>query len=49
MLHTAVWVEGSVDACGTTRRWRSIYGAVVCVRCHPPADVAVGAAWEGEG
>jgi hypothetical protein len=26
----AVWVEGGVDACGTTRRWRSVYGAVVC-------------------
>jgi hypothetical protein len=35
-------------ACGTMRRWRSIYGAVVCVRCHPPPDVAAVAAWEGD-
>lgn len=43
----AVWVEGGVDACGTTRLWRSVYGVVVCVTCHPPADVAL-VAWEGE-
>src|SRR5262245_24972318 len=30
------------------RCWRSIYGAVVCARCHPPADVALVAGWEGE-
>ena len=24
-------------ACSTTRRWRSVYGAVVCAQCHPPA------------
>ena len=35
-------------ACGTTRRWRSVYGAVVCARCHPPVDAALVAAWEGE-
>jgi hypothetical protein len=33
--------------CHGTRRWRSIYGAVVCARCHPPADVALVTAWEG--
>jgi hypothetical protein len=33
-------------ACGTTRRWRSIYGAVVCARCHPPAHVTLVAGWE---
>jgi hypothetical protein len=47
---TPCWVQtpGSCYACGTTRRWRSIYGAVVCARCHPPADVALVAAWAGE-
>ena len=33
-------------ACGTRRRWRSSYGAVVCERCHPPPDAAAVAAWE---
>ena len=28
------------------RRWRSVYGAVVCARCHPPASPTLGAAWE---
>src|SRR5262249_46203455 len=27
-------------ACGTRRRWRSVYGVVICARCHPPADAA---------
>jgi hypothetical protein len=31
-----------------TWRWRSVYGAVVCARCHPPAEAALVAAWEGE-
>jgi hypothetical protein len=35
-------------ACGTTRRWRSVYGVLLCVRCHPPADAALVATWEGE-
>jgi hypothetical protein len=39
---------GTCYACGGTRRWRSVYGAVVCARCHPPADVALVAGWEGE-
>jgi len=26
------------------RHWHSIYGAVVCARCHPPADAALVAA-----
>ena len=43
----AGWVEGSADACGTTQRWRSVYGAVVCTRCHPPASPTLVAAWEG--
>jgi hypothetical protein len=29
------------------RRWRSVYSAVVCVKCHPPADAALVAPWEG--
>jgi hypothetical protein len=39
---------GACYACGTMRRWRSIYGAIVCARCHPPGDAALVAAWEGE-
>jgi hypothetical protein len=39
---------GTCYACGTTRRWRSVYGAMVCGICHPPADAALVAAWEGE-
>jgi hypothetical protein len=38
---------GACYACGTTRRWRSVYGAVICARCHPPGDVVLVAAWEG--
>ena len=37
---------GACYACGATRRWRSVYGAVVCVKCHPPAEAAL-VAWEG--
>jgi hypothetical protein len=39
---------GACYTCGTTQRWRSIYGAVVCRTCHPPADVALVAIWKGE-
>ena len=39
---------GACYACGTTRSWRSVYGAVVCARCHPPASPTLVAAWEGE-
>jgi hypothetical protein len=35
-------------ACGTMRRWCSVYGAVVCAQCHPPADAALVAVWAGE-
>jgi hypothetical protein len=35
-------------ACGTTRRWQSSYGAVVCARCHPPAAQLLVTAWEGK-
>jgi hypothetical protein len=34
--------------CHGTRRWRSIYGVVVCAQCHPPADAALVAGWAGE-
>ena len=34
--------------CHGTRHWRSIYGAVVCARCHPPAAAPLVAAWAGE-
>jgi hypothetical protein len=40
-------VPDACYACGTRRRWRSVYGAVVCARCHPPPDAAAVAAWEG--
>jgi hypothetical protein len=42
--HTSSWC---CPCCKGTWRWRSIYGAVVCARCHPPADMAL-VAWEGE-
>jgi hypothetical protein len=34
--------------CGGTRRWRSIYGVLICGRCHPPAEAALVAGWEGK-
>jgi hypothetical protein len=34
--------------CKRIRRWKSIYGTVICARCHPPADTELVAAWEGE-
>src|SRR5262245_40203808 len=40
-------VSWRCPCCHGARRWRSIYGAVVCARCHPPADAAQVAAWEG--
>ena len=39
---------GACYACGATRRWRSVYGAVICARCHPPADAVLVAAWKSE-
>jgi hypothetical protein len=30
------------------RRWRSVYGAVICARCHPPASPTLVAAWAGK-
>jgi len=35
--------------CHGTRCWRSVHGVLLCARCHPPADTALVAAWEGEG
>jgi TubC N-terminal docking domain len=40
---TAAW---RCPCCKGTRRWRSVYGTVVCGTCHPPADVALVAGWE---
>jgi hypothetical protein len=28
---------GACYACGATRRWRSLYGVLICRSCHPPA------------
>jgi hypothetical protein len=39
---------GACYACGATLRWRSVYGAVVCAKCLPPASPELVAAWEGE-
>jgi hypothetical protein len=32
-------------ACGGTRHWKSIYGAVVCGGCHPPVNPDLVAEW----
>jgi hypothetical protein len=32
--------------CKGTRRWRSIYGVLICGTCHPPGDLALVAGWE---
>ena len=39
---------GACYACGSARRWHSMYGAQICVRCHPPADTALVTCWAGE-
>jgi hypothetical protein len=39
---------GACYRCGGTRRWRSIYGVLLCAHCHPPADAALVAGWEGK-
>jgi DNA-binding Lrp family transcriptional regulator len=33
------------NACGSTRFWRSIYGAVSCGTCHPPGSQMLIAEW----
>ncbi len=38
---TVQTVPDACHVCGTTRRWRSRYGAVICARCHPPGDAAL--------
>ena len=34
--------------CHGTRRWRSVYGVLICTKCHPPADEALAVGWVGE-
>jgi hypothetical protein len=38
-------VSWCCPVCHGTRRWRSIYDVLICGACHPPADVALVAAW----
>lgn len=37
-------------ACGSRAFWRSLHGAVICWRCHPPARESLVAdiLWDGE-
>jgi len=37
--------DGHCHACGQGRFWRSVYGSLVCVTCHPPAVPALVARW----
>ena len=37
----------SCFSCGSTERWLSIHGAIVCVVCHPPAHPSLIKAWLG--
>jgi hypothetical protein len=37
--------ESTTQCRGTGRRWSLIDSAVVCGRCHPPANAALVAAW----
>ena len=32
-------------ACRGSQFWRSVYGVVICGRCHPPADAQLIQAW----
>jgi hypothetical protein len=34
--------------CQGTRRWCSVYNVLICGQCHPPADAALVAGWDGE-
>jgi hypothetical protein len=36
MSPTRPSAPGACYTCGTTRRWRSIYGVLICTKCHPP-------------
>ena len=41
---------GPCFSCHSTQRWLSIYGAVICAICHPPADSSTVARWvDAEG
>jgi hypothetical protein len=37
-------------ACGSRTFWRSVYGVVICYRCHPPANdkLIIDIFWNGE-
>jgi hypothetical protein len=41
-------VSWRCHCCQGTQRWLSRYGVLICRSCHPPADAALVAAWEGE-
>ena len=36
---------GPCFSCQSTRRWVSVYGAVLCVVCHPPVSPGLVARW----
>jgi hypothetical protein len=36
---------GPCFACHSTRRWLSVYGAVICGECHPPASLELVERW----
>lgn len=36
---------GPCFACHSTRRWLSVYGAIICGECHPPADACFVMRW----
>ena len=36
---------GPCFTCRSTRRWLSVYGAVICGTCHPPADPSLVVRW----
>jgi hypothetical protein len=36
---------GPCYACRSTRRWLSVYGAVICGECHPPASLGLVERW----
>ena len=36
---------GPCYACRSTRRWLSVYGAVICGECHPPASLELVERW----
>ncbi len=37
--------EGACYACYGTRYWLSVYHALICGNCHPPADLCLVAEW----